>query len=295
MAAGSQQEQAKVHLPHQPVYVRFVHMCGQTLQGACHDGMKAATMAVARIHTGDICIPMSKMNAQETAIRPTDGQNGETLAASIRRQLETDIAEGRLEPGARLDEQDLAKRFGVSRTPVREALRLLGADGLAELRGRQGAAVRVITLPAVLEMFQVMGELEGLCARLAARRITPGQRQRIADAHEALKISANRGADAFYDANQAFHEAIYDASANTFLAEQTRLLRNRVAPYRRRVTAMPTRIADTLREHEAVMIAIFDHDPEAAHRAMRAHLSLLGDDLTDFIAGFDARVGIPIA
>jgi DNA-binding GntR family transcriptional regulator len=238
---------------------------------------------------------MSKIYAQETEFRPTDGQTGETLAASIRRHLETDIAEGRLEPGARLDEQDLAKRFGVSRTPVREALRLLAADGLAELRGRQGAAVRIITLPTVLEMFQVMGELEGLCARLAARRITPGQRQRIAEAHEALKASAGHGADAFYEANQAFHEAIYDASANAFLAEQTRSLRNRVAPYRRRVTAMPSRIADTLREHEAVMTAIFDHDPEAAHSAMRAHLSLLGDDLTDFIAGFDARVGIPIA
>lgn len=238
---------------------------------------------------------MTKTNAQYVALRPTDEQNGETLAASIRRRLEADIVGGCLEPGARLDEQELAQRFGVSRTPVREAIRLLGADGLVELRGRQGATVRIIDLTTVLEMFQVMGELEGLCARLAARRITPGQRQRIAEAHEALKASANGGADVFYDANQVFHEAIYDASANAFLAEQTRLLRNRVAPYRRRVTAMPTRVADTLGEHEAVMLAIFNHDPEEAHRAMRAHLSLLGDDLADFIAGFEGRVGIPIA
>lgn len=238
---------------------------------------------------------MSQINAQDAGNRPFNEQNGQTLASSIRRQLEADIVEGRLEPGSRLDEQDLAQRFGVSRTPVREALRLLSADGLVELRGRQGAAVRAIALATVLEMFQVMGELEGLCARLAARRIIPAQRARVAGAHEALKKAADSGPDAFYDANQAFHEAIYDASANAFLAEQTRQLRNRVAPYRRRVTRLPNRIADTLREHEAVMNAIFNHDPEEAHRAMRAHLTLLGDDLTDFIAGFKGDSGMQIA
>jgi len=92
--------------------------------------------------------------------------------------------------------------------------------------------------------------------------------------------------DVFYDVNQAFHEAIYEASCNAFLADQTRRLRNRVAAYRRRVTRMPARIADTLREHEAVMEAMFAHDADRAHDAMRVHLTLLGDNLLDFIAGF---------
>lgn len=211
----------------------------------------------------------------------------QTRASLVHRRLEAEIAEGRIEPGAKLDEQEIAERFGVSRTPVREAFRLLAADDLVELRGRQGAAVRVIGVHALIEMFQVMGELEGLCARLAARRLTPEQKAALTAIHERLVAAADQGADVFYDVNQEFHEAIYEASCNAFLADQTRRLRNRVAAYRRRVTRMPTRIVDTLREHEAILDAIFAHDADRAHAAMRAHLTLLGDNLLDFIAAFD--------
>lgn len=217
---------------------------------------------------------------------PGGPEQAQTLASTVHRQLEAEIAEGRIEPGARLDEQEVAQRFGVSRTPVREAFRLLAADDLVELRGRQGAAVRAIGVHELIEMFQVMGELEGLCARLAARRLTPAQRRGIEAIHARLVAAAGEGADAFYDVNQEFHEALYEASCNAFLADQTRRLRNRVAAYRRRVTRMPARITDTLREHEAVMEAVFAHDAEAAHAAMRAHLALLGDNLLDFIAAF---------
>jgi DNA-binding GntR family transcriptional regulator len=212
---------------------------------------------------------------------------GTTLTNSVHQRLEAEIAAGLLPPGRRLDEQEIAQRFGVSRTPVREAFRLLAADELVELRGRQGAAVRSIGVHTLIEMFQVMGELEGLCARLAARRISPEQVTRLEEAHARLKDKAGAGPDAFYEANQQFHEIIYEASCNVFLAGQTRKLRNKVAAYRRRVTRMPGRIEDTIREHEEVMAAILGHDAEAAHRAMRAHLSLLGDDLLDFIAAFE--------
>ena len=234
---------------------------------------------------------MRVSEAHQQAIRPGSGQRpsaagpSATRASAVHRQLEAEIAAGRIEPGVRLDEQEVAQRFGVSRTPVREAFRLLAADDLVELRGRQGAAVRVIGVHALIEMFQVMGELEGLCARLAARRLTPAQRTEIEAIHARLAAAAGN-ADAFYDVNQEFHEAIYDAACNAFLADQTRRLRNRVAAYRRRVTRMPSRIADTLREHEAVMAAVFAHDAEQAHAAMRAHLTLLGDNLLDFIAAF---------
>jgi DNA-binding GntR family transcriptional regulator len=211
---------------------------------------------------------------------------GVTLAEMVRQELEAEIAAGRLEPGSRLDEQEIAARFGVSRTPVREAFRLLAAHQLVELRGRQAATVRAIGSHTLIEMFQVMGELEGLCARLAARRITGPHRSRMIDIHARLKGAAGGDVDTFYDINQEFHEAIYEASCNVFLADQTRKLRNQVAAYRRRVTRMPNRIADTLREHEAIMEAIFAHDGERAHRAMREHLNLLGDDLLDFIASF---------
>ena len=236
---------------------------------------------------------MSAIEAQESSASLQNGQSalllaeGDTLAAALHRRLEADIADGRLEPGSRLDEQEVAQRFGVSRTPVREAFRLLAANRLVELRGRQGATVRSIGVHSLIEMFQVMGELEGLCARLAARRITPRGIARLEEVHGRLKESARQGPDRFYDVNQEFHEAVYEASCNAFLAEETRKLRNRVAAYRRRVTRMPNRVEDTIREHEEVMAAIIGRDPERAHAAMRAHLTLLGDNLLDFIAAFE--------
>lgn len=215
------------------------------------------------------------------------GPPGTTLAERLKKELEAAIASGRIEPGSRLDEQEIAQRFGVSRTPVREAFRLLAASNLVELRGRQGAVVRTIGAHALIEMFQVMAELEGLCARLAARRATPAQMAKIDQIHQRLEAAAGTGnIDHFYDVNQEFHEAVYEASANAFLADQTRRLRNQVAAYRRRVTRMPTRVSDTLQEHGAVIEAIRSHDVERAHRAMRDHVNLLGDDLVDFLAAF---------
>jgi DNA-binding GntR family transcriptional regulator len=212
---------------------------------------------------------------------------GVTLAESLRQELEGAIAAGHLEPGSRLDEQEIAQRFGVSRTPVREAFRLMAANHLVELRGRQGAIVRAIDAQALVEMFQVMAELEGLCARLAARRVSQAWGNEISEIHRRLVACGETGdIDAFYDINQEFHEAIYEAACNAYLADQTRRLRNQVAAYRRRVTRMPNRIADTVREHAAIMQAILAHDPERAHSTMRDHVNLLGYDLLDFLAAF---------
>lgn len=231
--------------------------------------------------------PESDGAAAVTEAGGLSAEPGVTLASSLHRRLEAEIADGTLDPGSRLDEQEIAQRFGVSRTPVREAFRLLAADRLVELRGRQGAIVRSIRVHTLIEMFQVMGELEGLCARLAARRIAPAQAARLQAIHERLIGVAGAGPDIFYDVNQEFHEAIYEASCNAFLADQTRGLRNRVAAYRRRVTHMPNRIEDTIREHAEIMAAILARDPERAHASMRSHLTLLGDNLLDFIAAFE--------
>ena len=137
---------------------------------------------------------------------------GVTLAESLRQQLEGAIAAGHLEPGSRLDEQEIAQRFGVSRTPVREAFRLMAANNLVELRGRQGATVRAIKAEALVEMFQVMAELEGLCARLAARRVSQAWGSKISEIHKRLVATGEIGdIDVFYDVNQEFHEAIMQA------------------------------------------------------------------------------------
>lgn len=219
---------------------------------------------------------------------PAPRAAGRTLTETLRRELEEAIVNGALQPGARLEENDIARRYGVSRTPVREAFRLLGADGLVELKSRQGVVVRKISIGTLLEMFQVMAELEGLCARLAARRIAAAQLRELEAIHERL-AGAGREEDVerFYAVNQEFHELIYDAARNGFLAEQVRQLRNRVAPFRRRVTYKPHRLDKTLVEHEAVLAAIRAHDADRAHRVMRDHVNLLGDDLADFVAVYE--------
>lgn len=215
-------------------------------------------------------------------------ESGETLADVLLRELEQAILNGGLKPGDRLDEQEIARRFGVSRTPVREAFRLLGANGLVDLRSRQGVVVRKIGINTLLEMFQVMAELEGLCARLASRRMLPEQMAAMQQAHERLVV-ASGGIDAeeFNALNTTFHGIIHDGARNAYLADETRQLRNRVAPFLRRVTYKPHRFQTTIAEHQAIIDAICAHDAEKAHAAMRLHVNLLGDDLTDFIAAYE--------
>ncbi len=215
----------------------------------------------------------------------TDHPTGSTIAENIRSQLERAIVTGAMRPGERLDEQEMADRFGVSRTPVREAIRALAASGLVDVRQRQGATVGIIDIPRLIEMFQVMAELEGLCGELAARRITHEEKANLAALHERLIAAGDRVSPLeFYEINREFHEAIYDAARNDFLAEQTRALRTRVGAYRRQVTYLPGRVASTIREHAAVIDAICRHDGEAARRSLRDHVNLLGDNLSDFIA-----------
>ena len=207
------------------------------------------------------------------------------LAEDLRCRLETEIFSGTLMPGERLDETRLAKRFGVSRTPVREALLQLASSGLIEMRPRQGAVVATITVQSLLQMFEVMAELEAMCARLAARRTTPAERAAIKDAHEACKRSAAEADPAaYYEANRAFHETLYAGAHNAYLEDSTRSLRNRLNAYRRFQLHQRGRIAQSLSEHEAVVEAIAAGDAEAAENAMHAHVTIQGDVFTDLIS-----------
>ncbi len=214
-----------------------------------------------------------------------------TLSDELRDRLEEMIVSGALAPGARLDEVELAERFAVSRTPVREAFKALIATGLLEMRERQGVTVATITIPVILEMFEMMAALEGVCAKLAARRATGRQKLQLRAIHARLTetLEAN-DPPRFYDVNQEFHDLLYDAAHTQYLAGQTRLLRKRVAAYRRYVTYQPGRMAATIGEHERVLLAIERGDSEAAFVAASDHVNLLGDELTDFIASLPAAL-----
>lgn len=163
-----------------------------------------------------------------------------------------------------------------------------GRRRLVDLRSRQGVIVRKVGVNTVIEMFQVLAELEGLCARLASRRMSPEQDAEMERIHERLKSSAD-GVDVgeFDEINLAFHSLIHEASRNVYLAQETRRLRNRMAPYLRRVTYKPHRFRTTVTEHQEIIDAIRAHNPDRADEVMRQHVSLLSEDLSDFIAVYD--------
>jgi DNA-binding GntR family transcriptional regulator len=210
----------------------------------------------------------------------------------LRALLEEAIIKGELAPGTRLEEQELAERYSVSRTPVRETLRLLASSGLVEMRARQSAVVATLTIPKLIEMFQVMAELEGMCARLAARRTSSERLAQMAESHRACVAAVQTNdPEGFYEANRLFHEAIYAASGNQFLEEMTRSLRNRVSPYRRYVTYQPGRMVDSIPEHEQVLDAIRKGDGDAADHLMRDHVNILGDRFADFISSIPLELG----
>jgi DNA-binding GntR family transcriptional regulator len=212
--------------------------------------------------------------------RPRKG----TLAEDLRRQIADEILDGRLAQGQHLDEQDLAARFGVSRTPVREALRLLAATGLVQERPRKGAVVAVVTQDRMAEMFEAMGEIEAACARFAALRMTPDERRHLADLHGAaahLVTGADPGA---YDQfNTEFHSALYAGSHNSFLQETAQAMRQRLRPFRRAQFRVAGRVEHSWAEHDAVVRAILRGDGETAYHTMRAHVSAVSDASSDYL------------
>jgi DNA-binding GntR family transcriptional regulator len=208
-----------------------------------------------------------------------------TRSDQLRDMLEELIVSGQMPPGTRIDESALAQQFEVSRTPLREAIKALVATGLLELRPRQGVWVATISLPKLMEMFEIMALLEGQCAKYAARRASPEEIEQLLAIQRRLEQElANGDADRFYEVNAEFHDALYNASHTEFIVEQTRLLRRRVSTYRKHVTYLPGRMAATIAEHGQIIAAIQAKDPKAAASAAADHVNLLGDDMVDFIA-----------
>lgn len=212
----------------------------------------------------------------------------------LRDQIEEWIATGVYAPGERLEEAALAQQFGVSRTPVREALQQLAAIGMVELRGRRGAIVSAPDAARLLEMFDVMAELEAMCGRLAARRLTPEDEAALADTLDACCQTAAAGdTDSYYYENERFHYAIYAASGNRFLAEQATALHKRLAPFRRLQLRVRNRLKTSRDEHEAIVKAIVNGDGELAAELLREHVAIQGERFRDLIATLDrTKVGV---
>ncbi|RTL25021.1 MAG: GntR family transcriptional regulator [Rhodocyclaceae bacterium] len=215
------------------------------------------------------------------ALNPTPVRRSEQLGEEIEERIVTGV----YPPGMRLDEQELAAAFGVSRTPIREALIQLASIGLVEIRPRRGATVPEMSADRLCEMFEVMAELESMCGRLAARRILPAELARLRDAHQACEEARDAGKpDLYYQLNEVFHRRIYEASHNGFLAEQATALHRRLRPYRRLQLRVRNRMQSSFSEHAGIVEAIVAGDGEQAASLLRAHVVVQGERFTDLVA-----------
>lgn len=199
-----------------------------------------------------------------------------TSAEEIRREVAARIIAGQLTPGAALDETQIAAEFAVSRTPVREALRLLGASGLVEQRPHARAIVAQPSEEKLRGMFEVMGDLEALCAGKAALAMDGGERAALDALHMQMAAVVHAGDAARYaEANDAFHGAIYDGAHNDYLAEIARATRARLQPFRRAQFGALGRLGKSHAEHGLVVDAILRGDSAAAEAAMHSHIVIV--------------------
>jgi DNA-binding GntR family transcriptional regulator len=211
----------------------------------------------------------------------------------LREAIEEMIAVGRFRPGEHLDETELANEFGVSRTPIREALIQLASMGIIVNRPRRGAVVAEISPQKLVEMFEVMSEIEAMCARLAARRMSAAEHAALLANHRACEEARNApDPDEYFYRGEAFHDCIYAGSHNAFLAEQARSLHRRLRPYRRLQLRVRDRINGSYSEHDAVVNAIIEGKSDLAGELLRDHIMIQGQRFTDLIASlsqFSAR------
>ena len=208
-----------------------------------------------------------------------------TRSLSLRQTIETEIVDGRLAIGSRLDETELAERFGVSRTPIREALLQLAMTGLVEIKPRRGAIVSAPDPELLIAMFETMAEIEASCGRLAARRLIAADETALKQALAACAAAAaDEDPETYYQENYTFHTVIYRACRNDFLCEQARLLHRRLTPFRRMQLRARHRLGQSLAEHEAIVAAIVAGDEIAASDRLRAHVIVQGDRFSDLVA-----------
>jgi DNA-binding GntR family transcriptional regulator len=183
------------------------------------------------------------------------------------------IIEGELAAGARVPERLLCERFGVSRTPLREALKVLAAEGLIELLPNRGARVAGLTAEDVAHSLKVIGTLEALAGELACARLTADELSEIRARHfQMLVHHARRDRLAYFKANQAIHQAIVAASGNPVLVQTYANLSGRIRRARYAANLDRARWDEAVAEHEAMLPALEARDGARLAEIMRLHL-----------------------
>jgi DNA-binding GntR family transcriptional regulator len=203
----------------------------------------------------------------------------------LREIIEERIATAIYPPGMRLDETALAAEFNISRTPIREALMQLANSELIIMRPRRGAIVAEITPQLLYEMFEVMAEIEAMCGRLAARRMTETDKQQLTDIHRACEEARDLAdPDEYYRRNEQYHIAVYAASHNSFLIREASRLQRRLSVYRRLQLRVRDRVRTSYDEHASILEAVLSGDGDLAADVIRKHVVIQGERFADLIA-----------
>lgn len=200
------------------------------------------------------------------------------LSERLKNSIADLILAGTLRPGDRLDEQELAERFGVSRTPVREALQQLAAAGLVETRPRRPTLVRRLSSDDLADSFEALGEIEGLCARYAAERMTHAERLELREVMERAAEAVRRDdALAYRELDAEFHAFLHKGAHNASLRRIAEQMRMQTAPYSSApytIEGYTPQISIPHSQHEQIADAILNRDPARAQVAMIDHIGL---------------------
>ena len=209
-------------------------------------------------------------------------------ADQIADTLEQLVFAGEFQDGDRLDELKLAEQFHVSRTPIREALQVLVMSGMAEQIPRRGVFIRQPGPVELMEMFETMAEIEAVCGRLAATRMSDQDLDALGAANDrcqqAIEASDH---DRYYSENETFHQIIYRGAANSYLEKQALQLQNRLRAYRRIQLRFRGRLKQSMGEHSEVLRFLRDGDADNTAKVLRDHVAVQGEKFHQLIASLE--------
>jgi DNA-binding GntR family transcriptional regulator len=219
-------------------------------------------------------LPAPRDAGDRPAAFPTEIIRRRTLHDELIERLRDMISEGDLAPGTRVSEKLLCLRFGVSRTPLREALKVLASEGLLDLLPNRGSVVAELTLSDIEEMFPVMGQLEALAGELACRNISEEEIAEIRLLHYQMILHYTRAErSAYFKLNQEIHSTILRAARNRTLANLHRSLAGRIRRARYLANMSQNRWARAVEEHEQILEALVARDGERLSSVLKHHLA----------------------
>lgn len=208
------------------------------------------------------------------------------LAQKAADKIREMIRKGALKKGDRLLEEPMCQAMGVSRTPLREALRILSSEGLIELIPNKGAYIAQPSIEDIEKMFFVMSILEGTCARLCAEKMDEKGLRRLDDLYQKLEEHCHaEDREKYMAVNHSFHSLVQERAGNKVLSEVINGLRQKILLYRYRQIYQPGRLQESMQEHRDLQKALRERNPEAAEKFMQEHLTRQFNALKSVYAG----------